>query len=226
MATLLFSSVIDSQFTFGSFLLCLAVSLLLGALIAVVQMIRSNMSKSMILALALLPSIVQLVIMLVNGNVGVGVAVAGAFSLVRFRSAPGTAKDIADIFLAMAVGLATGTGYVGIAAVFTVIMLAVELLYKFIHFGESKTVRKELKIVVPETLNYTDIFEDVFAQFTKTHELIRVKTSSMGSLFTLTYIIVLKDDKSEKDFIDELRIRNGNLDIICARYMNEQTDML
>ena len=212
----IFSTVLESEISSRAFLLCTAASLLLGFAVAAAQFIKNTPSKSMVTALALLPTIVELVIMLVNGNLGVGVAVAGAFSLVRFRSAAGSAKDIADIFIAMAIGLATGTGYVGIAAVFTVLILGADVFYRCIRFGEPRNGTKDLRIVVPETLNYTDIFEDVFARFTKSHTLQKVKTSSMGSLFTLTYRVELRPDASEKDFIDELRIRNGNLDIVCS----------
>jgi len=169
------------------------------------------------MTIALMPAIVQMVIMLVNGNLGTGIAVMGAFSLVRFRSIPGNAKEINSIFMAMAVGLATGTGYVAAAVVFVIILGGVSILYNITGFGEVKIKEKELRITIPEGLDYTGVFDDLFNQYTKKNELIQVKTANMGSLYKLSYRIILKNPVEEKAFIDDLRCRNGNLEIACGK---------
>lgn len=190
--------------------------LLLGLIIALFYMFRSSYNKQFVVTLVLLPAIVGAVISIVNGNVGTGIAVMGAFSLVRFRSIPGSAKEIGFIFFAMAVGLATGMGYVPYAAVLTVLIGAASLVLSNSRFGESKKAKKQLKITIPESMNYAGVFDDLFEKYTSFNKMIRVKTSNMGSLFQLSYEIVLKDEAEEKDFIDNIRCRNGNLDIICG----------
>ena len=217
----LFSSVLStgtaSSFSVEGFFICTAASLVLGVIIAVLYMFRSTYSKSFVVTLALLPAIVQLVIMLVNGNLGTGVAVMGAFSLVRFRSIPGSAKEIASIFLAMAVGLATGMGYLAAAAVFVVILGCVNLVFSLTSFGDGTKGAKVLRITIPESLDYNGVFEDLFEQYTSSCSLVQVRTCNMGSLYKLTYQIVLRDPKSEKELIDALRCRNGNLEIFCGQ---------
>ena len=179
---------------------------------------RKLCSRSFLVTLALLPAVVCVVIMMVNGNVGAGVAVAGAFSLVRFRSVPGTAREIATLFLAMAAGLICGMGYLGFALLFSLILGLV--MYGLNHFAfPQKHPQKILRITIPEDLNYSDVFDDIFTSYTNTYNLISVKTSNMGSLFKLQYHVTLKDDTTEKAFIDALRCRNGNLEI--ALYQQE-----
>lgn len=199
--------------------------LLLGLIIALFYMYKSNYNKSFVVTLVLLPAIVGTVISIVNGNIGTGVAVMGAFSLVRFRSIPGTAKEIGFIFFSMAVGLATGMGYIPYAAVFTVLVGIASLVLFNTRFGEPKQTRKELRITVPESLDYTGLFDDLFAEFTKMYKLKQVKTTNMGSLFKLYYDIVLKEETREKEMIDQLRCRNGNLDIVCG-YISDRSDVL
>ncbi len=215
----LFKSVISSQttsaYSFADFIVCMVFSIILGLIIAGVYMYKNTYTKSFVATVALLPAIVQVIIALVNGNLGAGVAVAGAFSLVRFRSAQGTAKEICFIFFAMTVGLATGMGYIGIAAALTVIVSALEVILNLSHFGEPKRTAKDLKITIPENLEYNGAFEDLFKKYTLSASLVGVKTTNMGSLFKLHYKIELKDQKYEKKFIDELRCRNGNLEITC-----------
>lgn len=203
----------------GLFLLCLGVSLVLGLIMALAYMYRTRYTKSFVATLALLPGVVCIVIMLVNGNVGAGVAVAGAFSLVRFRSVPGTAKEICALFLAMGTGLITGMGYLGFAAVFTLVMCLMFMVYTHLDLGEKKNaaIYKTLTVAIPEDLDYTAVFEDIFTTYTTTHSLVRVKTTNMGSLFRLTYDICLKDPAKEKEMIDQLRCRNGNLEISVSR---------
>ena len=210
-------SIISSQLTLSAFLICTFTSIVLGIGIALVGMYRSRSSQSYAVALAILPVVVQLVIMLVNGNVGAGVAVAGAFSLVRFRSVPGTAREIGVLFIAMAVGLATGMGYVGLAVISFVIISAVIMALTALNFGKGKTEERTLKITIPENLDYEGLFDDIFAEYTNSNSLVKVKTSNMGTLYELEYRIVLNGDNVPKDFLDALRCRNGNLNITCGR---------
>ena len=205
------SSAVD--LTMEQLVLCTAVSLALGAACAGIYMFRNRYNKSFVVTLVLLPAIVQMVILLVNGNLGTGVAVAGAFSLVRFRSLPGSAREIGSIFLAMAIGLATGTGYLGVAVLFTVLLGAVTLLLTTTGFGEKKTTEKELRMTVPESLEYEDAFTDTLAHYTNRADLLSVKTTNMGSLFELRYAVALKPDISVKAFLDDLRCKNGNLTV-------------
>ncbi len=211
----------SSAITTVDFLLCTVCSLILGLIISIVFSIKHKVSKSFLITLAMLPAIVQVVIILVNGNLGTGVAVMGAFSLVRFRSAPGNAKDICSIFMAMAVGIATGTGYVLIAVLFTLILCFVNLIYSNLSFFKGNDVERELKITIPESMDYSGVFDDLFDEYTKKSELILVKTSNMGSLYKLDYKIIFKDNVSEKEFIDKLRCRNGNLEISCGRPVSD-----
>lgn len=204
------------------FLLCMAVSLLIGLLLAAVHTHRNRYTKSFLVTLAMLPAIVCVIIMMVNGNVGAGVAVAGAFSLVRFRSVPGTAKEIGAIFLAMSTGLVAGTGYLGYAVLFALVVSAATLLCNKFDFGSRKNAEryKVLNITVPEDLDYTGAFDEVLNKYTSSHELIQVKTTNMGSLFRLTYNLVLNSTEAEKELIDKLRCRNGNLEISVSRREN------
>ncbi len=197
------------------FILCIAVSLVIGAFITWVYTYKSRYTASFAVTLAMLPAVVCIVIMMVNGNVGAGVAVAGAFSLVRFRSVPGTAKEIGTIFLAMAAGLIAGMGYLAFAVLFAFIMGMVMLMLNITGFGTHKkaTNDKTLKITIPEDLNYGEAFNDLFEKYLTNCEVVSVKTSNMGSLYKLTYHVTLKDQAVEKRFIDELRCRNGNLEI-------------
>ena len=215
----LFDSDLTSTISVTSFLLCLGFSLALGLIMALAYMYRTRYTKSFVVTLALLPAVVCVVIMLVNGNIGAGVAVAGAFSLVRFRSVPGTAKEICTLFLAMGAGLISGMGYLGFAVLFTLIMCIMFLLYSHLNFGSKKNSEtfKTLAIVIPEDLDYSGIFDDIFDEYTVSHDLIRVKSTNMGSMFKLKYNIVLKDSTREKEMIDKIRCRNGNLEISVSR---------
>lgn len=221
-----FTGILSETITAAEFLLCTASSIILGAVIAIASMYKARATASFIVTLALIPSVVQMIIMLVNGNVGTGIAVMGAFSLVRFRSIPGTAREICAIFMAMAVGLATGMGQIAVAALFTIILLSAHMLYTSIRFGESRKAVKELKITIPESLDYTGIFDDLFEQYTSQAELVRVRTTNMGSLYQLFYHIVLKDSAKEKALLDDIRCRNGNLDIICGRMPENGRELL
>ncbi len=201
------------------FLICLVTALLLGVLLAAAFVFKARFTKSFAMTLALLPAIVCVVIMMVNGNIGAGVAVAGAFSLVRFRSAPGSAREIAAIFLAMGTGLICGMGYIGYAVLFTLIMGALFAVYNLVDFGVSRrmSLHKSLRVTIPEDLDYTTVFDDLFAEYTTACQLVKVKTANMGSMFRLTYDITLRDASKEKELIDRLRERNGNLEITVSR---------
>ena len=226
----MFKGVFDNELTqvieVGDFLLCLGVSLILGLIMAAACSFKNEHTKSFLVTLALLPAVVCVVIMMVNGNIGAGVAVAGAFSLVRFRSAPGSAKEIVTIFLAMGAGLIAGMGYLGFAALFTVIMCAMFLLYNFLTGNtKTETVNKTIKITIPEDLDYSGAFDDIFAEYTKRNELIKVKTTNMGSMFRLTYNVTLKDATKEKQMIDRIRERNGNLEIMVSKQENHVAEL-
>ena len=207
-------------------MICTVASLILGVLVALLYMFRTDYTKNFVITLALLPAIVQIVIMLVNGRLGAGLAVMGAFSLVRFRSLPGTAKEIGSIFLSMALGLATGMGYIGYALMFLILIGAASILLDLLHFGEKKNVERELKITIPEDLDYETIFDDLFDIYTSSHRMIQVKTTNLGSMFELKYMIRMKAGASEKEFIDAIRCRNGNLNIVCAREVKNNIELL
>lgn len=219
----LFDGIFDTDMSnviaLSDFLICIGVSFIIGLILAGAYMFRTRYTKSFVVTLAMLPAIVCVVIMMVNGNVGTGVAVAGAFSLVRFRSVPGTAKEIGALFMAMGAGLITGMGYLGFAVVFAAILAAITIVFNFVDFGAGKkaTRYKTLRITIPEDLDYTGVFDEIFEEYTEGCELTQVRTTNMGSLFRLTYDIILKDGQTEKEFIDKLRCRNGNLEISISR---------
>ena len=223
MFNTLFKGIFDSEFTtvisVPDFILCIGVSLIIGLIIALSYMFKTRYTKSFVTTLALLPAVVCVVIMMVNGNVGAGVAVAGAFSLVRFRSVPGTAKEIGTLFLAMGAGLIAGMGYLGFAVLFTVILCFAFLLFQALDFGQKKnaSLYKTLNITIPEDLDYTEVFDDILTEYTRSNELVNVKTTNMGSMFRLTYDVILKDASKEKEMIDKLRCRNGNLEINVSK---------
>ncbi len=202
--------------TTWTFLLCIMLAVVLGIGTAIVFSFKARNSASMALTLSIMPAAIAIVIMMVNGNVGAGVAVAGAFTLVRFRSVPGTAREIAAIFMDMAVGLACGMGHIWIAILFFVIMAVLVIALTLFGFGE-RSGNQQLKITIPENLDYNDLFDDLFKKYTSSWELVRVRTTNMGTLYELCYDVVLKDEKKTKAFMDEIRCRNGNLNITLGR---------
>lgn len=223
----LFDTSTTSVISVTDFLLCLGFSLVLGLIIAFAYMYRTRYTKSFVITLSLLPAVVCIVIMLVNGNVGTSVAVAGTFSLVRFRSVPGTAKEICTLFLAMGAGLICGMGYLGFSVLFTAIMCIMFSIYNHIDFGtkNNTAIYKTITIVIPEDLDYSEIFDDIFKDYTSQFDLARVKTTNMGSLFKLTYNITLKDCKKEKEMLDKIRCRNGNLEITVSKQETTVTEL-
>ena len=223
----LFDTDLTAVISVTDFLLCLGASLVIGILMAFAYMYRTRYTKSFVVTLALLPAVVCVVIMMVNGNVGTGVAVAGAFSLVRFRSVPGTAKEICTLFLAMGAGLIAGMGYLGFALLFTTVMCVMFVLYNRLDFGTKKNAAtfKTFTITIPEDLDYSDIFDDIFSEFTTSHDLVRVKSTNMGSMFKLTYNVMLRDVTREKEMIDKIRCRNGNLEIAVSKQETVGTEL-
>lgn len=223
----MFESIIPSTgITALTALYCSLASLTLGLIVALAYMVKSNYTKNFIITLTLLPVIVQVVIMMVNGNIGTGVAVLGAFSLIRFRSVPGNSKDIMSIFLAMAIGLATGMGYIAFAIEFCLIACLVFIVLKASKIGEAKNQKeRHLKITIPEDLDYTGVFDDIFKKYFSKITLEKVKTTNLGSMFELKYYGLLKNAGQEKQLIDELRCRNGNLPIICGIYRDGNEEL-
>ena len=219
----IFSSIMSTSLTVQSFMISVAAALVLGAIMALVLGQKMRHSAGFLITIATLPAIVAVIIMMVNGSLGASVAVAGAFSLVRFRSNPGTAREICAVFLAMAVGLACGIGYPAFATLFTVIILIMLMLYEKLGLvnGKAVSLKKVLRITVPEDLDYSGIFDDLFEEYTSEAELVGIKTTNLGSLNKLTYDIILKESGSEKRLIDDLRVRNGNLEISVSLPMAE-----
>ncbi|BDG67746.1 MULTISPECIES: DUF4956 domain-containing protein [Enterococcus] len=207
-----------STLEWRSLLICIAASLLLGLLVAAIHMIRNVYTKNFVITLAVLPILVQSVIMLVNGNLGTGVAILGAFSLIRFRSVPGGSREITSVFWSMGIGLATGMGYVGYVVIFSIIVaLFLTLLYT-VPFGDRQaTSERELKVTIPEDLDYPQLFDDLFEKYTHSAKLTSVRTTTMGSLYELRYQLLLKDQAQEKQIIDEVRVRNGNLPVVLGK---------
>ena len=205
-----------------SLLICFGVSIALGVLTALVFLWKNKHSAGFALTLALLPMAVAMVIMLVNGNLGAGVAVAGTFALVRFRSVPGTAREIAAIFTSMAIGLALGMGYIGIAVIFFVLIAAFTMILTAIDFGAPSKHEKSLKITIPESFDYTGLFDEVFEKFGVKVSLRKIRTTNMGTLFELTYDAVFPDGNIPKEFIDEIRTRNGNLNIVISDFTDKE----
>ena len=203
----------------------IGVALVLGLVVAKVYQYKTVYSKSFVMSLALLPALIAVVIFLVNGSLGAGVAVMGAFSLIRFRSAPGGAKELVSIFLAMTIGIAIGMGYLVFAGTFTLIMSVAIVLLETINFGQMIHSIRQLTIVIPESLDYESIFDDIFDKATNHLELASVKTSDMGSLFKLKYIIQLNGKMTEKELMDALRTRNGNLEIAISRFITKENEL-
>lgn len=221
----LFKTIFTGSFTVAQFLIAVSVSLVLGFVVSLYYMYKSQHTKSLAVSLVLIPAIEAVVIMMVNGSLGAGIAVAGSFALIRFRSVKGSAKELTCIFLSMAAGIVCGTGYVAIATIFTVLLLLVAYILTTLGFGRDGVNNKYLKITIPESLNYDDAFDDVLNKYTSSHELISVKTLNLGSLYRVEYDINVKDLKEVKNMIDELRTINGNLEIMCGSKAGEKEEL-
>ena len=222
--TSLFGSIIKSGFTMGNFIVCLACAFVCGLITCLAASFRTNATKSYRTSLLLIPMIVTTVIMMVNGSIGTGIAVAGTFSLVKFRSIPGDAKQIVSIFLAVASGLACACGYVALAILFTIIVAAVMCIIATVPMSDDRKLM--LQVLVPENLNYMTEFDDLFAKYTKRHGLSKVKTTQMGSLYKLYYSIEMNDGSKIKEFMDEIRCRNGNLEVMICSLAESASEQL
>ncbi len=227
----LFNGIFDTEATVvigvGDFLLCVGIALVCGIILTGCYMVRTKTSRGFLATLAILPAVVAVVIMMVNGNIGTGVAVAGAFSLVRFRSAPGTAKEIGAIFIAMGVGLVVGMGYLGYAVLVSIILGGLSLAYNLLGLKvRDRTDKyKIIRITIPEDLDYSDVFEPLLQEYTVEKELVKVKTVNMGSMFRLTYEVVFKKGANEKELMDKLRERNGNLEITVSKQDTDSAEL-
>lgn len=218
----MFNSIIESGVTPANFFICIGVAFVLGLIVALAHKRTCHASSGFVTTIAVLPMLVAMAIMLVNGNLGAGVATVGIFSLVRFRSIPGNSRSILSVFFAMAIGLAVGTGYVAFAAIFTVIVSIIIAFLKYIHFGDYKSQNKILTVLVPEDLDYTEMFDGIFSKYTTKHLLKKSRTTNMGSLFELTYDIEVKPKVNEKEFIDKIRVKNGNLKVTLSHPMFDE----
>ena len=209
----------------SEFFICLILAVALGVIMALCYMFKNEYSKHLVLSIAIMPSIITVMIMLVSGNLGAAVAVGGVFALTRFRSAQGTAREITHVLLAMATGLTLGLGYVFIAAIMVAVVEALNFIFVFTHFAEGNTKERSLKITIPENLDYTGLFDDLFEEYTSKNELKKVKLSNFGTMFQLTYTIIFKDLSKEKEFLDKVRERNGNLDILCSKIETNREEL-
>ncbi len=217
----MFDSVINGGLDLKSAIICIITAIVLGLIISIVHMKSSRYSKNYVVTLAILPILVSTVMIMVNGNLGTGIAIAGAFSLVRFRSMPGNSKEIISVFFAMTIGIAIGAGYVVFATIITIVVSLMIIVFYLTNFGEDKNRYKTLDIVVPESLDYDCVFEEILNKYTNKYELVRIKTTNLGSLYELRYDITLKDGVKEKEFIDCIRVRNGNLKVCIHRAKDE-----
>lgn len=220
----MFNSILESNsgtLSISTALICMGAALIFGIIIALVHMYSTKCSKNFAITIAVLPLLVQVVIMMVNGNLGTSIAILGSFSLIRFRSMQGNSRELVSIFFAMAIGLAVGMGHIMYAFVFTLITSLALIILQKSNFGMKKNNEKSLKVTIPENLDYTNIFDDIFDKYTNNIELNKVKTTNMGSMFELSYNISLKNNINEKDFIDEIRTRNGNLTVNLGRVSTE-----
>ena len=198
-------------------LICVVVAIILGMVISFIHKSTTKTTPNFLITLAILPVLVQIVILLINGNLGTSLAVAGAFSLIRFRSMPGNSKEIISVFWAMAVGLGLGMGYVTYTVIITIIIAIVMLVLSKVMISLQDISERKLKIIIPENLDYETVFEDIFEKYIDKVELLKVKTTNMGSMYELVYRVKLKNSIKEKSLIDEIRCRNGNLLVMLER---------
>lgn len=217
MLEALFTTSTTSTITTPMAFLYTIIAGMLGVIISLTYLKTGKVSKNFARTLIVLPMLVCVVMLVVNGNLGTSVAIVGAFSLIRFRSLQGNSRDIAFVFFAMTIGLTCSVGYLVLAIGIAVLVCFVLFLLQVTHYGEQKSLEKELKVTIPENLDYCGIFDDIFAEYTYKYKMVRVKTTNMGSLYEVTYHIEMNDDTKEKQMIDEIRCRNGNLTVICGR---------
>ncbi len=220
----MFNSIFDtssSALDIKSILICSAAAIALGLIIAFVHLKTSKTSKNFLITLTILPLLVEVVMLMVNGSLGTSIAILGAFSLIRFRSIAGNSKEISSVFFAMAIGLALGMGHILFAAVITAITIAVILVLSKTNLFNLSAQPQTLEITVPEDLDYTKMFDDIFKKYTSSAELVRSKTTNMGALYQLTYDVCLKKSTNEKEFLDAIRIKNSNLKVLLSHVSKE-----
>lgn len=221
----MFNTIFDnaaSGLDITSALISAGVAIMLGLVIAITHMKTSQTTKGFLITLTTLPLLVMAVMIMINGNLGTSIAILGAFSLIRFRSIQGKAKDLLSVFFAMAIGLACGMGHILFATIITAIAIVVILFFSFTNFLEPNKNQRVLKIVIPEDLDYEDVFRDIFKKYTSKHNLVRMKTVNMGSLYKLTYDITTKNGIKEKEFLDEIRTKNCNLKVLLSHPYQEE----
>ena len=221
----MFNSIFDSNsvgLNITTALICAGVALALGIILAITHMKTSRTTKGFLTTLATLPLLVMAVMIMINGNLGTSIAILGAFSLIRFRSLQGDAKELLSIFFAMMIGLACGMGHLLFAVVITIVAAFAIFFFSFTHFLEPDKNNRVLKVVIPEDLDYEEVFADIFQKYTKKSELVRMKTMNMGSLYKLTYDVTLKPNVKEKDFLDEIRVKNCNLKVLLSQPCMEE----
>lgn len=218
----------EASISIGTSIISIIAALFLGFIISCIYMLsdkEKRYSKNFAITLVILPAIVAIVIMLVGSNVARAFSLAGAFALVRFRSVPGDSKDIASVFFAMSIGLASGMGYLTYAGLATIIIGLIYVILMRSGFAIKRDIHKELKITIPENMNYQGAFDDLFAEYTVKANLDKVKTTNLGTLYELTYKILMKTNIDEKQFIDSIRCRNANLNIVLCRSVENETSL-
>ncbi len=220
-------SIYSATVTPSQFFIMAGAALAAGFLYAWIMSFRVRSTKRFFIVSALIPFVVGAVITFVNGSIGAGVAIGGAFSLIRFRSAQGSADEIAAILVAMGSGIAFGMGYIGYGVVILIALAVLFLLLSFVPLFEHKNMAADqlLRITIPESLEYNGTFDDIFAHYLKKIENAGVKTTGMGSMFRLSYKVQLKNPAEEKAFIDELRTKNGNLEVALLPYTETQNQL-
>ena len=221
----IFGSIFTNSLTLGTFLVSIIASLVLGLILTLGFMYRNTYTKSFITALVLIPAIEAVVIMMVNDNLGVGLSVAGSFALIRFRSVKGSAKELATVFMAMTIGIMCGSGFIALAAVFTLVITLAMFTLTLLNYGGQSINERYLKVTIPESLDYEDILDEVLDKYTTRYELESVKTLSLGSLFRVDYSISMKNKNDIKKMIDELRVKNGNLEITCSKQVIDREEL-
>ena len=221
----LLGSIFTESLTLGQFMLAMITAIVLGMIVAFAFMCKSNHSNSFVTALVLIPAVETIVIMMVNDNLGVGLSVAGSFALIRFRSIKGTAKELTAVFISMTIGIICGTGYIAIAFIFTLLVCGMMAILSLIDFGKESEQKRYLKITMPESTDYDKAFDDILRRYTTSYELETIKTLTLGSLFRIEYEVTLKDTKKMKKMIDELRTRNGNLEIVLSKIPSDREEL-
>ena len=221
----IFGSIFTNSLTLGTFLISIIASLVLGLILTLGFMYRNTYTKSFITALVLIPAIEAVVIMMVNDNLGVGLSVAGSFALIRFRSVKGSAKELATVFMAMTIGIMCGSGFIALAAIFTLVITLAMFTLTLLNYGGQSINERYLKVTIPESLDYEDILDEVLDKYTTRYELESVKTLSLGSLFRVDYSISMKNKNDIKKMIDELRVKNGNLEITCCKQVIDREEL-